>query len=275
MRIVILAENTTVKKELGFQHGLSLYVETPHHKLLFDVGADDLFLKNAEKLGIDIRLIDLLVISHGHYDHGGGLMAFLQVNQTAKIYIHRKAFIEHLFPLENNTYRDIGISKETMQHPQVILVDANFKIDEELMLLSQIKQADLVAKSNLSLLKKEKQEIEVDDFLHEQSLLIQSKGKRVLITGCSHRGIVNIVEQVIKDFPGKLDVVIGGFHLYNPGNQIAEPAAFVQKVGKRLQKIETTYYTGHCTGREAYEYLKKMLKDRLFYASTGEEIIVK
>ena len=88
MRITALVEN---RSDCGLipVHGLSLYIETERHKLLFDLGPDDTLLKNAEKRGIDLGEVDTVVISHGHYDHGGALAAFLQVNQMAKVYVQR------------------------------------------------------------------------------------------------------------------------------------------------------------------------------------------
>jgi len=76
MLIKALVENTTITDDLGCEHGLSLYIETAKHKILFDVGASELFFQNAKKFGVNIADVDFLVISHGHYDHGGGLKAF-------------------------------------------------------------------------------------------------------------------------------------------------------------------------------------------------------
>ena len=82
MRITCLAENTACN---GFEaeHGLSLYIETNGNRILFDMGQTDLFSGNAEKLGIDLNTVDFAVISHGHYDHGGGLRKFLEINQKS------------------------------------------------------------------------------------------------------------------------------------------------------------------------------------------------
>jgi 7,8-dihydropterin-6-yl-methyl-4-(beta-D-ribofuranosyl)aminobenzene 5'-phosphate synthase len=270
MWIQALIENRAPEgQSLKTQHGLSLYIETKKHKLLFDAGADDLFLHNAAALGIDLTQVDTMILSHGHYDHGGGLNAFLAINQKAKIYIHRKAFLPHLFKKPDGTYLDIGVDPSLQSHPRVVLIDHDTVIDEECRLFCDITQQDFVAKSNLALLKQEKTTIEPDDFLHEQSLWLESAGKKVLITGCSHRGIVNIVEYVSEKQQQVPDIVIGGFHLYNPGNQVSEPKDFVLKVGERLKKIPTHYYTCHCTGEESFATLLSQLQDQLTYLYTG------
>ena len=90
MKITALVENTTNQ---GWRtvHGLSLYIETPGHKILFDVGPDDTIFKNAERAGVDLAAVDTLIISHGHSDHGGALKKFLDINHRAKVYIQRSA----------------------------------------------------------------------------------------------------------------------------------------------------------------------------------------
>ena len=84
MIVKVLSENTTSSEKFESEHGLSLYIETGTHKVLFDTGSSDLFAKNAEKMGVDIASVDLAVISHGHYDHGGGLKTFLGINNRMK-----------------------------------------------------------------------------------------------------------------------------------------------------------------------------------------------
>lgn len=95
IKVVVLVENTTESSKLKCKHGFSLYAETENHKILFDMGPDDLFLKNAEALGVDIAAIDTAVISHGHVDHCGGLKSFLKQNEQAKIYLRPQAMEGH------------------------------------------------------------------------------------------------------------------------------------------------------------------------------------
>ena len=86
MIIKTLVENTSLSKDFGSEHGLSLYIETKDSKILFDVGASELFLENAKKLNVDISNVDYLIISHGHYDHGGGLRGFLCKNTKLRYF---------------------------------------------------------------------------------------------------------------------------------------------------------------------------------------------
>jgi len=84
MKIITLLENTSLQPELTSKQGLSLYIETSHKKILFDTGPDQTFIENAKKLKIDLSTIDLVFLSHGHYDHGGGIPAFQKLNKTAR-----------------------------------------------------------------------------------------------------------------------------------------------------------------------------------------------
>ena len=91
MKIQNLVENEQGKNGCLAEHGLSVYLETGKHKLLVDTGATDAFLRNAEFLGIDLKEVDILILSHGHYDHGGGILTFSKINPRARIYIREDA----------------------------------------------------------------------------------------------------------------------------------------------------------------------------------------
>ena len=91
MRIVNLIENTPGAEGCVPAHGLAFYVETDGHRILVDAGPSDEMLHNAERLGVDLRTVDVAILSHGHYDHSGGLLAFAELNPTAAIYMQRSA----------------------------------------------------------------------------------------------------------------------------------------------------------------------------------------
>ena len=104
MKIQVLLENTSLRQDLLAEHGLSLYIETGEHKILFDMGQTEAFAYNAEQMGIDLSQVDIAILSHGHYDHGGGLKYFMGINQKANIYLNRYAFS----PFYNGAEKYIG-----------------------------------------------------------------------------------------------------------------------------------------------------------------------
>ncbi len=194
MIIKALAENTSVSSELGCEHGLSLYIETGKHKILFDTGKSALFSKNALLMDVDLRSVDIAFISHGHYDHGGGLKTFLQLNTHAKVHISSRAFDNHYARLSNEGLKYIGLSKELLASDRFACEGGAMKIDEELALFSGVKREKLVPTGNADLLMQDGEGCVCDDFAHEQNLVICENGKSVLISGCAHCGIVNILE---------------------------------------------------------------------------------
>jgi len=257
MKITVLTENTTNRYDVGAEHGLSLYIETEKHTILFDMGQTDLFAKNAEKLGCDLDKVDLAVISHGHYDHGGGLSAFLSINSHAHVYINRYAFGEYYHGNE----RYIGLDTSLRKSKRLRHVADKLIIDDTLSLHT----CNLLSRphdmGSFGLTEKAKDGFIADRFLHEQYLLIKEGEKRILISGCSHKGALNLIAWFSPD------VFVGGFHFSSlPENELKDAA-------KLLSKSETRYYTCHCTGLAQFEFMKNQIKD-IAYISAGSSFCV-
>jgi len=263
MKIQTLVENTTVSGAVT-AHGLALYIETPAHRLLFDLGPDDTLFINAQAKDIDLSAVDTVIISHGHYDHGGALEKFLSVNTHAKIYVQRGAFLPH-FRVMNGEWKYNGIDRALAEHPQVCLLDGDTEIDKELSLYTVVGQEKNRSEANNVLY-----EVDAPDrFVHEQSLILRTEGKTALIMGCGHTGIINILEKTADVRP---NICVGGYHLMNPTTGKCVRRELLDAVAAKLAEYpETTFYTCHCTGQEAYRYLSSRLPN-MRYLACGDGI---
>ena len=256
MKITSLIENTTTNTMFQVEHGLSLYIETNQHKILFDMGQSNLFIENAKKLNIDIADIDIAILSHGHYDHGGGLEAFLNLNQKAPVYINRYAFEPHY----NGTKKYIGLNPSLANNNRIIFTDNITTITPELTLYSCNNKNRNHNLGSFGLTVLENNEFLPDDFRHEQYLLIEQQNKKILFSGCSHKGILDITEWF------QPDILIGGFHFSKlPLDDT------LRNYANFLNQFHTDFYTCHCTGIEQFEFMKQTM-NRLFYLSTGQTI---
>lgn len=271
MRIVTLIEDNPGREGCCHEHGLCFYIETRQHTLLMDTGASGAFLENARTLGIDVGQVDTVVLSHGHYDHTGGVMPFAGINDRAVIYLSRNAGGDYYSIRETgNTY--IGIDREILKLPQVRLVEGELRIDEELSLFSGITGGRFRAKSNERLLRRDGEVFVRDMFDHEQCLVIEENGMHVLLSGCAHNGILNILDRY-EDLYGALpDVVISGFHLIQKQGYAPEDIAVIEETARELLRTGILFYTGHCTGQEPYRIMKSIMGDRLEALRVGEEI---
>lgn len=250
MKIVTLMENTACREDLCCEHGLSLYLETGDHHILFDAGQSAAFTNNAGKLGVDLKKVDFGVLSHGHYDHSGGLERFLEINEAAPVYVSRWAFEPHY----ESDGRYVGVDPALQSSSRIRYV-AEETVLAEGVTLYRLEAAPM---DTAGLLVEEDGIRKADDFRHEQYLLVEEAGKRILISGCSHKGILNIVDAF------RPDILIGGFHFMK-----MEDEELLKNAAERLLQYDTVYYTGHCTGRKQYDYLKTVMGSRLHYVSTG------
>ena len=260
MKIVTLMENTAGRDGLITEHGLSLYIETTTHKILFDAGQTGAFADNAEKLGIDLSSVDLCILSHGHYDHGGGLERFLELNQTAPICLRRDAFGVHF----NGTEKYIGLSETLQNSGRLVFTDDTLEIAPGITLRSGNELTRPHPFPSFGLNLRENGSLRPDTFLHEQYLILEEDGKRTVISGCSHKGVLNILRWFSPD------VLVGGFHFMKLDP--VTDARTLAEAAELLLSHSTVYYTGHCTGQEQFDFLKPLMGDRLHALNTGTEI---
>ena len=285
MKITVLTENTISKNAeisklpLQEEHGLSLFIQTQNKNILFDMGQTNLFAKNASLLGINLQTVDFAILSHGHYDHGGlssplpatlkneyfGIEAFAHINQKAPIFINSNAFSQNY----NANKKYIGLNQELLQSKiaeRFVFVQDEKEITQNIKLFSCNSYKKSVATNAFGLMQLQNGTFVPDNFNHEHYLLIQENDKKILISGCSHKGILNIVEWFKPDF------LIGGFHFKSLDVENPCQKLELESYAKKLASYNTKYFTCHCTGTQQFEILKSIMKEKVEYISTGDSI---
>ena len=264
MKVSVLLENTKCRDDVINEHGLSLYNETKKHKILFDTGQSDAFAQNAKAMNIDLSKVDIAILSHGHYDHGGGIKKFLELNDHASIYIQNDVFEPHY----NGSEKYIGLDPTLQNNKRFLIVDKEIVIDNEIT-ITTIPNNQLTYPINpYGLNKIHENHLVPDDFRHEQYVLLHDQDKRILLSGCSHKGILNIEKWF------QPDILIGGFHFKKLDPTKEQDQTFLHDAALELMQYKTRYYTCHCTGVEQYEYLKQFMQEQLDYLPTGKTIHV-
>lgn len=255
MKISILIEDTAGK---GFEaeHGLSVYFEKDEKKYLFDLGQSSMFLRNAKKLNINLNKLDFLIFSHGHYDHTGGL-PYLPINKNLRIIAHPDC----LFP-KYYKKKYIGFPKN-LNNLLIELKEKPVKLGKNVHFLGQI-----IGQRKSSLGEYIKEGIRHKDFLLDDSAITITEGdKLIIITGCAHSGIVNIVEYAKELFKAKEIIIIGGFHMLNHSDEE------IEKTIERLKKLNVmTIFPGHCTGKEAIEKMLNHFNGEKLYSGKVIEV---
>lgn len=278
MKVITLIENTKESsKDLICEHGLSIYIETNNKRVLFDTGRTNNFIINAKNLGINLEEIDATVISHGHSDHGGGLLSFLDINNKAKVYSKKCIDQDYYFNTMISS-KNISIKKEVFNKylHRFNYINEFTEIMDNVYIITDIDRPYEIPIGNKYLFAREKEKIVRDKFQHELIMVIREKNELIIFTGCSHNGTANMIETVKNRFPNlKIKALIGGFHLVKMplieslDTSQDEIDIIVKKI--REENIEKVY-TGHCTGKKAFKKLQMDLGNDITYIRTGTEI---
>lgn len=273
MVVKSLVENRGISSNWQCAHGLSLYVETANHRLLFDLGPGESIINNALEAGVNLAEIDTVILSHGHNDHGGGLGYFLQVNEIAPVYLRSHAFDHHYSLQASGVQKDISIDNKLSSYHRFKLIDEITEIDNELLLFPTTTEHPNLMKSNKNLFKMTNNGLKNDDFDHEQHLLVHVDDFDVLFSGCAHGGILTILEAAKKILNHYPQIVIGGFHLASTTGLKVSPSE-IDQLANNLLITGSMFYTCHCTGYEAYQMMKPIMKDQLSYFATGNVLLL-
>jgi 7,8-dihydropterin-6-yl-methyl-4-(beta-D-ribofuranosyl)aminobenzene 5'-phosphate synthase len=276
MKIINLIENTEGSNGCAYAHGLSFYVETEKHKLLLDLGPSSQTIQNAYSLGVDLTAVDTVVLSHGHYDHSGGIIPFVKVNDSALIYMQESAVNDYYSDDGINAeprYRYIGIDKDIASLPQVRFLRGDTVIDDELEVFVIHNRSHELPSTNNNLLVREGEDYQRDDFNHEHCLVIRQEGMSILMSGCAHNGILSILDAYKEKYGTAPDMVVSGFHLMKKTDYSDSEIREIKAIAGELNNYPTMFVTCHCTGLTAFDVMKSIMGDKLKYVHSGETLI--
>lgn len=249
INISVLSDNRSLE---GFEaeHGLSFYIQDDKTNLLFDTGASDLFLQNASKLGINLDIENIVVLSHGHFDHGDGLEHLS--NKT--LICHPGCFIKR-YRASDHLYIGLSMSEEKIRDNfNLVTSKTPYPISDKITFLGEIPRInDFEAKTTTFIKEDGTEDFVIDD----SGLAIETEKGLVVISGCAHAGICNIVEYAKKVTKiTKVYAVIGGFHLKTMDKQAKKTIDYLKK--EKIQQV----YPAHCTYEPVLSTINKEFRSQ-------------
>jgi 7,8-dihydropterin-6-yl-methyl-4-(beta-D-ribofuranosyl)aminobenzene 5'-phosphate synthase len=282
MKITTLVENSLAEghADLTAEFGLSLCIEHAGRCILFDTGAAGVAMRNAERLGIDLARVDAVVLSHHHFDHGGGLPAFFAVNGHAKVFLRHPPEGREYFRALLVVSRYIGLEEGLLERhkDRFVFVDHASEVLPEAHVLTEIVRRHELPKGDRYLYLRQQDGYVRDPFAHELVFVLRDEDGLVVFTGCGHSGVLNMVETVLQHFPGEhIKGVVGGFHLigFPTLDTMASSHDEMVDLARAMAQLPVDrYWTGHCTGHKAFAILKQVLGDKLGEFHTGTTITV-
>lgn len=270
----LIENNSDYNNKLINEHGLSLLIETKDNRYLFDTGQTSDFLKNANALNINLNNLNGIILSHGHYDHTGGVIDLLKTHTNINNLYISKYFNNNKYKkLNNGSYKYNGIpfnlhQIESLIHTKKIDSDM-YKLCSNIYIFSNFTMTNKYEILNENMLIKSNKEYIIDTFKDEISICINTSKGIVIIAGCSHRGIINIINSIKNKLNKKVRGIIGGTHLIHCNSKR------LQFTLNELTNLNLEFLAvSHCTGSENINILKETFKDKFILNNTGKTIII-
>lgn len=265
LEITVLANNTVEKRKVRAEHGLSLYFKYNGKEYLFDTGQGEVLISNAEKMNIDLKNIDTVFLSHGHDDHTGGLKDLLKINPGVRVFAHSQAFLPKYKKVENDL-EFIGTELKKSEINNFEAAETAIAVAAGIYSTGEIPAAKESYLKARYLVKKEESKI-TDPFNDDISLYIETERGIVILLGCSHKGVKNIIDEIKAEIGDrKIAAIIGGMHLKHSSSKELESLI------DYFKKIEFEILAPmHCTGREAAVKFKQVFGNKVKLVSVGDQ----
>ncbi|MEG1615569.1 MAG: MBL fold metallo-hydrolase [Bacteroidales bacterium] len=272
-KIQILIDNrlSAASPALLKEHGLSIYFEVNQKGYLFDAGASGKFARNALELGVDLNNTEILFLSHGHNDHTGGLRRFLELNTTASVVVSKEVPESKCYTCRKEEKRAIGVDCRLFRNedPRFIYLSESVMITPEIGVVFNKYKTHPVPLSNNTLSYEKEGKEQPDTFRHELALALKTNRGLVILSACSHNGVLNIIESCCEFMnTKKVDMFVGGTHLVEGD---FETELQVRDFAIQLDRLypDMELFTGHCTSDAAFNQLRSILGKRAVQFFSG------
>lgn len=270
--LTVLVENTVPGKSDGLiaEHGFALLLDRGDRRILFDTGAGAALIHNASRLGVDLRQVDAVVLSHGHKDHTGGLVAALSaIGKCVPVYAHPGIFADRFGKRANGKmqYAGLPFKREALEG-----IGADFDLSPEFReigpgtyVTGEVPRRNAYETGDPNLFVPRGDRLEPDPFQDDLSMVIKGSDGLTLILGCCHSGLINTMTHVRDRLPGTaIHTVIGGTHLgFAPPEQLRQTIATLRECNVRRLGLS------HCTGLQAGARLAADFGEAVAFCNVG------
>jgi len=269
LSLTILAENRVTNPKLLAEQGFAVFVNSEHGNILFDTGQTDAFIKNAKQLKIDLNSVEKIVLSHGHYDHTGGLPYFLKTIKPAEVICH-PALLNKKFKVYSETNLDIGNPWDKSEMielgAQFIFKSHPFEVLKDVYVSGEIPRHSTYETINETYKFKSKESFIHDEIHDDMCLVLNTEKGIVVLLGCGHAGIINSVKHAMRIMnSNKIYAIIGGMHLSH------STADKINQIIHNLEILNPDFIIPlHCTGFQAINQMFNKFKDRVLLFNVGD-----